>query len=93
MGESERGKVGMLEARVSVGPLISPATLLLIWSSRGGDASRLLKDAKAEAGLHPVCGVGGGGKKNYEGCRCQAGHMSQRLQSLLCMFENIQCEQ
>lgn len=59
VGESERGKVGMLMARVSVGPFISPATLRLISSSRGGDASRLLKDAKAEAGLHPVCRAGG----------------------------------
>lgn len=44
----------MCEASVSGRLRITPEAFLLIPSSLGGDASRLLKDAKAEAGLHPV---------------------------------------
>lgn len=53
-GETDRGKVGILEASVSGRLCISPEVLELVLSSLGGDEGCLLKDAKAEAGLHPV---------------------------------------
>lgn len=44
----------MLDASVSGTLCINPEAFLLILSSLGGDEGCLLKDAKAEAGLHPV---------------------------------------
>lgn len=54
-GEADRGKVGLLDSRVS-GMLLwmGPDELWVVSSVLGGEDGRLLKDAKAEAGLHPV---------------------------------------
>lgn len=86
VGDTDCGKVGMLEARVSVGPFINPATLLLNSSCLEGDGSLLLKDANTDAGLQPVCG--GGGKTMGEGCICQEDNMTEDTIVCVCFLKN-----
>lgn len=53
-GEADRGKVGLLDRRESGMLRMGPDELWVVSSVLGEEDGCLLKDAKAEAGLHPV---------------------------------------